>query len=189
MAGAAIGALALLWVTTLSTQIIAVGRSTPSHAADVAIVLGAAAYGAQPSPVFEERIRHGIRLYRSGQVRKLLFNGGYGPGARHAEATVGRLYAAEQGVPAADIAAETSSRTTYQNLVQAHRLMRDRNLHTALIVSDPLHLKRALHMADDLGIRASAAPTSTSRFRTWRSKSGFLLRELYFYHHYLIAGE
>jgi hypothetical protein len=44
-------------------------------------------------------------------------------------------------------------------------------------------------MAGDLGINASAAPTPTSRYRSWQAKSNFLLRELYFYNHYLVTGQ
>lgn len=180
--------LLLLWLLTLSMLIVAAGRPSPTRKSDVAIVLGAAAYDARPSPVFEERIRHAIRLHRSGVVRKLLFTGGYGPGARYAESSVGRRYAINHGVRAADTLIETASRTTHGNLTEARRMMRRNRLRTALIVSDPLHLKRALRMADDLGLEAVGAPTPTSRFRTWRTKGAFLLRELYFYHHYLVTG-
>ena len=179
--------LLLLWLVTLALRIIVAGQPSTPPKSDVAIVLGAAAYDARPSPVFEERIRHAIRLHRSGAVRKLLFTGGYGPGARYAEAWVARRYALDHGVPTRDILIETVSRTTRGNLVEARRLMRRNRLRTALVVSDPLHLKRSLRMADDLGIAAAGAPTPTTRYRTWRTKAGFLLRELYFYHHYLLT--
>lgn len=180
--------LLLLWLLALSIQIVLAGQPSPVRKSDTAVVLGAAAYGARPSPVFEERIRHAIRLHRSGAVRKLLFTGGYGPGARYAEASVGRRYALAHGVPAADILTETTSHTTHGNLVEAHRIMRRHRFRTALIVSDPLHLKRALRMAEDLGMDATGAATPTSRFQTWRTKTGFLLREIYFFHHYLVTG-
>lgn len=38
---------------------------------DSAIVLGAAVWGDQPSPVFRERINHSISLYKNGYVKKL----------------------------------------------------------------------------------------------------------------------
>lgn len=151
-------------------------------------MLGAAVVGAAPSPVFEERIKHAVELHRAGQVRTLIFTGGLGTGERHAESTVGQRYALGLGVPAQDIATETRSRTTHGNLYEARRIIRARRLRSAVIVSDPLHLKRALKMGRDLGIQASGSPTPTTRYRTWRTKSGFLLRELYFYHHYLVTG-
>lgn len=44
--------------------------------ADAAIILGAAAWYKRPSPVFEERINHGIWLYKNGYVKKLIATGG-----------------------------------------------------------------------------------------------------------------
>jgi uncharacterized SAM-binding protein YcdF (DUF218 family) len=56
-------------------------------------------------------------------------------------------------------------------------------------VSDPLHMKRAMMMADDLDIAAVSSPTPTSRYRSLKTKLGFLLRELYFIHHYSATGD
>ena len=182
------GLIAVVWLIVLATQIVEAGNQNSERDADVAIVLGAAAYPKGPSPVFEERIKHGIALYQTGRVRRLLFTGGYGEGAKVAESLVAKRYALEQGVPENAILTETVSRTTRQNLVEANRLLRKHKLKTALVVSDPLHLKRALKMAEDLGMDASSAPTPTSRYRSWQAKGGFLLREVYFYNHYLVTG-
>jgi uncharacterized SAM-binding protein YcdF (DUF218 family) len=67
--------------------------------------------------------------------------------------------------------------------------MRQNGLTSAIIVSDPLHMKRAMLMADDLAIAAASSPTPTSRYRSLKSKLGFLLRELYFIHHYVATGD
>jgi uncharacterized SAM-binding protein YcdF (DUF218 family) len=66
--------------------------------------------------------------------------------------------------------------------------MKTHNLKSAIIVSDPLHMKRAMMMADDLGIEAVSSPTPTTRYRSLRTKLGFLVRELYFVHHYVLTG-
>ncbi|MFC7536945.1 YdcF family protein [Sphingomonas sp. GCM10030256] len=176
-----------VWLLVLAKQIQAAGEIRPSGKADAAIVLGAAVYGREPSPVFAERIRHGIRLYRGGTVRTLIFTGGDGGGG-HAESLVAKRIAISSGVPGKHVLTEAVSRTTRTNLLHAHRLMREHGLRSALVVSDPLHIKRALRMSKDLGIAAEGAPTPTSRYRSWRGRMGFLLRELYFYHHYLLTG-
>lgn len=187
---AAIGSvLALAWLAVLALQIVNDGRAGTTETADVAIVLGAAAYGDRPSPVFEERIKHGIALYKSNRVRRLLFTGGYAPGAKAPEALVGSRYAVRHGVPPQAILAETLSHTTHQNLMYARQVMRANALTKALIVSDPLHLKRALRMAGDLRMDAQPSPTPTTRYRSWHAQARFLFRELYFYNHYLVTGE
>jgi len=182
-------AVAALWLAVLAWSIVRFGAHDQATSQDAAIVLGAAVHGSMPSPVFRERIRHALALYRGGKVRKLIFTGGYGPGAARAESEVARDVALRAGVPAADILIETRSRTTRQNLLGARSLMATAGLRTAAVVSDPLHMKRALWMCSDLGLAAVPSPTPTTRYRGWRSKAGFLIRELYFYHHYLITGD
>lgn len=178
----------LIWALAPAALIWHQGTRDDARPADCAIVLGAAAYHTRPSPVFEERIRHAIALYDRGLVKAIVFTGGYGTGAPHAESEVGRDYAIRHGVPADDIHIETVSRTTLENLQEARRVMQREGLRTAILVSDPLHLKRAAMMAEDLGIDAVTSPTPTSRFRSWRSRLTFLARETYFYHRYLYAG-
>lgn len=164
----------------------AVDQARPS---DAAIVLGAAVRGSAPSPVFAARIDHGIDLYRRGVVQRLIVTGGVGDGAAVAESAAARAYAVRAGVPAADILTEDRSRTTLQNLTEARAIMAAEGLRTALIVSDPLHLRRALIQAGDLGIDARASPAPGTRYRTWRTKLPFLVREIGFTHHYLLLEE
>lgn len=182
------GAIAVvLWSACLAWLIAAYGRRHDPAPADVAIVLGAAVWGTEPSPVFAARIDHGIALYRRGRVRRLVFTGGVGTGNRDAEAEVGRRRAIAAGVPDGRIAVETRSTITYENLRNAKALLGPAAAPRVLIVSDPLHMRRAVTMARDLGLDAHPAPTPTSRYRSWRSKAGFLGREVFFYSLYLVG--
>lgn len=99
-----------------------------------------------------------------------------------------RRFAGQYAVPSSDILIEERSRTTKQNLSEAQLVMDSQGLRSAIIVSDPLHMKRALMMAEGLGLDAVSSPTPSSRYRSVRTKLGFLARELYFYHHYLVTG-
>lgn len=184
-----IGILLLIgWLGLLSWQIIAAGSEASPRSADVAIVLGAAVYGDRPSPVFEERIRHGVDLYRSGRVRRLLFTGGSAGDGEAAESAVARQWAVSSGVPGTAILTEAESRTTLQNLVEAREVMRANGLSSALLVSDPLHMKRALRMCAGLDMDCAGSPTPTTRYRGLLAQADFLARELFFYHVYLVAG-
>jgi uncharacterized SAM-binding protein YcdF (DUF218 family) len=153
---------------------------------DAAIVLGAAAWGERPSPVFRERINHALELYRTGVVRKLIFTGGQADASEPAEAVVALRYAIERGIPAADILIDVHSRSTGENLLFASQLAQQQNLNRLLVVSDPLHLKRAILIARDLGMDAYPAPTPTTRYQSWPSQLRFLVRETCFYAAYLI---
>ena len=156
----------------------------PDATADAAVVLGAAVWADEPSPVFAARLDHAVTLYRAGRVRRVLLTGGAAPGVLP-ESAVGQAYVVARGVPAAAVAVEDRSRTTWENLV----CLRDTlatpprpggALPSVLVVSDPYHLRRAVSMARDLGFDAHPAPTPTTRYRSWRSKGPFLAREVYF---------
>lgn len=178
-----------VWIAYLSVEIWRFGHRDSAAKSDCVIVLGAAVDDADPSPVYEERIQHAVSLYQRGEAGKIIFTGGYGEGAKHAESEVGAQRAISLGVPAADVFTETHSHTTQENLTEAANVMDSLGLRSAIIVSDPLHLKRASKMARDLELEVVTSPTPTSRYRSWRTRVGFLARELYFYHHYLASGD
>lgn len=96
--------LAAIWLVGVAGWIVWIGDRDQAAPADVIIVLGAAAYDARPSPVFEERIRHALDLYAQGYAPRLLFTGGFGNGARFAESQVARRYALRHGIPPEAIA-------------------------------------------------------------------------------------
>lgn len=179
-------AAVILWPLFLAWRIASyAGRHDPAPA-EVAVVLGAAVRGTEPSPVFAARIDHAVALYRAGRVRRIFFTGGVGAGDRHPEAEVARRYAIRAGVPDRHIAVETRSTITYENLREARAVLSDGAAPRVLIVSDPLHMRRAVTMARDLGLDAHPAPTPTSRYRSWRTRAGFLGREVFFYALYLL---
>jgi uncharacterized SAM-binding protein YcdF (DUF218 family) len=183
-----LGLALLLWCTWAGWRILRGSEIDETRTSDAAIVLGAAAYGDRPSPVFEQRILHAVDLYRKKTVRKLLFTGGFGDGAEMAESQVARRYAMELGVPDRDMLIEKSSRTTLENLQQARTIMQQQGLTTALIVSDPLHMERAAWMARHLEIDARRSPTPTSKYKSPESRSGFLLREIYALTAWFVGG-
>jgi uncharacterized SAM-binding protein YcdF (DUF218 family) len=176
------------WLTFVAHDIWQYGKTDQAKASDCIIVLGTAIEGDRPSPVFEQRLRHGIHLYQQNLAKRIIFTGGFGQQQAHSESQVAANYAQQQGIPPSAILIEETSRTTQQNLTQARALMEKHQLRSTIIVSDPLHMKRSVMMAKDLKIDAVSSPTPTSMYRTWKTQSGFLLRELYFFHHYLVTG-
>jgi uncharacterized SAM-binding protein YcdF (DUF218 family) len=174
-----------LWLMFLAIQIYVYSDESHPFPADVGIVLGAEVWNNRPSPVFEQRIRQAIALYKGGQIQTIVFTGGVGKDDRLAESEVARTYAIQQGVAAEHIYYEVQSRTTRENLVYARGILEREGL-KVLIVSDPLHMRRAVTIARDLGMDAYPSPTVTSRYQTWHSKLRFLLRETSFYASYLL---
>ncbi|PZD97271.1 YdcF family protein [Paenibacillus sambharensis] len=154
---------------------------------DAAVVLGAAAWNDEPSPVLRERINHAIWLYENGYVDKIIFTGGKGTGDKYAESEVAREYAFKNGISRGDILVETKSTITEENLQYANEIASVYGLKTFTIVSDPLHMKRAIVMANNMGMGAYSSPTQTSAYQTLGSKVPFFFRELFYYAGYLIS--
>ena len=175
--------LLVVWLLGVAAWIVHVGNRDEAGPADAIVVLGAAAYDAQPSPVFEARIDHGLNLYHAGHAKTLIFTGGYGGAkARFSESQVARRYALRRDIPESAILIESRSRTTVENLIETRRLLQAHDLHRVIIVSDPLHMARALRASRQLGIDALGSPTPSTRFRSFRTQREFLLREVYFFH-------
>lgn len=65
--------LICLYVLFETIQILFYSKVNELVKADAAIVLGAGIWGDEPSPVFKERINHGIWLYENGYVNQLIF--------------------------------------------------------------------------------------------------------------------
>src|ERR1035437_741679 len=170
--------LALAW------QIVSYSNVSFESSTDAAVVLGAAAWGNRPSPVYRERINEAISLYKKGLVHYLVFTGGTPESDYPSEGWVGREFAIKHGVPETAILVELTSRTTEQNLVNAQLLMAPHGIKTVLLVSDPLHMYRAMAIARDLGLQATPAPTSSSRFQSLTSRGKFLWRETWLYLEY-----
>jgi len=170
----------LLAIVYLTLDIYLYSTNTADVPAGAAVVLGAAVWSDRPSPVFRERINHAVQLYNEGRVQKLIFTGGLAQGDQLAESEAAREYALTLGVPDQDILLETVSHNTCENLLQARQIMALNGIAQVLVVSDPMHMRRAMWLADALGVNALPSPTSTTRYQTFGSKASFLAREVYY---------
>jgi uncharacterized SAM-binding protein YcdF (DUF218 family) len=163
------------------------GYSAPGPAG-AALVLGAAVLGDEPSPVLVERLRHAEELYRTGNVGKIVVTGGLSPEDDLTEAEASRNWLQAEGIPETDIVLEDRSRTTFENFEFAKPILEQAGIDDVLIVSDPLHMRRAKLIADRTGITADTSPTRTSLYRSWDTVIPFLAREVWFMGQYLLFG-
>jgi uncharacterized SAM-binding protein YcdF (DUF218 family) len=88
--------------------------------------------------------------------------GGKQEGDRTTEAATARAYAERHGVPADRIIGEDQSRNTLASVRGVAAVMQERDLRSAVFVSDPTHMLRVLRIAQDLGIEGYGSPTTTS---------------------------
>jgi uncharacterized SAM-binding protein YcdF (DUF218 family) len=150
------------YLGTVTYLVYLQGQQDQTQRADAAVVLGAAVWVGNPSPVLKARLDHALQLYQTNTIDKIIVTGGIGTGDNMSEAEAGAAYLMENGVPATDILQETIGKSTFQSLQGAVVLAQANTIKSVLIVSDPFHMLRSLKMAGDLGLSASASPTTTS---------------------------
>lgn len=176
IAGVVVG-LAVVGFIGIAVTVASYGEQSDDGRADAAVVLGAAVLRTEPSPVFIERLRHAAELYKAGAVKKIVVSGGLAQGDKLSEAVAGRDWLAAQGVPTGDVLLEDQSHTTFQNLQNVKPILAANGLERVLVVSDPLHMKRAMTIALADGIDAHPSPTPTTRFRSWTTEIPMLANE------------
>jgi uncharacterized SAM-binding protein YcdF (DUF218 family) len=130
--------------------------------ADAIVVFGAAEYNGAPSPVLKARLDHGFNLEEHGLAPLVITTGGSGGDRQFTEAGVGRDYLIQRGVAEAKILADTRSLTTYDSVKAVALLLRQRQMHTCIAVSDGFHLYRIKLMFRALGVTAYASPDPDS---------------------------
>jgi uncharacterized SAM-binding protein YcdF (DUF218 family) len=156
--------------------------------ADVILVLGAAQYGGEPSPVFAGRLDHGKLLYDQGFSDRIMVLGAGQEGDEFTEAEAGAGYLTREGVPPEAIVISPEGSSTYESLRAAARRMEEAGLDSAFLVSDPWHNLRIKRMATDLGIEAYASATWHSAARSQSTRLQGYARETFAYLYYRVFG-
>ncbi len=171
---------AVAYPAWLAVQIWQQSRNDETRAADAIVVLGAAQYDGEPSPVFRARLDQAVYLYREELSRLVIVTGGKQEGDRFTEAEVAHQYLEAEGIPPEDILEEEDGRTTLESMERVSAIARQEGVGTVLLVSDPMHSERVKRMATDLGFEeAYASWASYERLnRSRETKARELLHEV-----------
>ncbi len=161
--------------------------STVSRA-DAILILGAAQYGGDPSPVFRGRLDHGALLYERGFADRIIVLGAGQKGDATTEAQAGTDYLIDHGIPGDDVTPSPRGRTTQESIEAAAKLMRDRELDSAFLVSDPWHNLRIRRMARDQGIDGFVSATWHSAAESQSTRLQGYARETFAYLYYRVFG-
>ncbi len=87
----------------------------------------------------------GVRLYREGCANLIIMSGGL-VGWRTTHASIMKEHAVYMGVPEENVVVEGRSETTYQNAVHTREIVKERGIHSILIVTSSYHMKRSLYI-------------------------------------------
>jgi uncharacterized SAM-binding protein YcdF (DUF218 family) len=164
-------------LSIIAVDIFLYSQNKSEKSADAVIVMGAAAWGTHPSPVYRERLNEAIELYKKNRVKKMIFTGGTRDMHFPSESKVAFDYAVKQGVKSEDIYVESSSHSTLENLIESKKIINRNGIANVLVVTDPLHMKRSMFIANELQIDASPYPCEASRFQSFSSQLKLLIHE------------
>lgn len=153
--------LVVAYPTWIGIQVWTQSHHDELHSADAIVVLGAAQYDGEPSPVFKARLDQAAFLYNEGFSEIVIVTGGKQPGDRFTEAGAGGAYLETQGIPADAILGEDQGRTTLESLEKVQAIAADNDIDSVLMVSDPMHSERLKRIGSDLGFNeVYASPAS-----------------------------
>ncbi len=133
-----------------SKQIINENNCAKLSDVDCIIILGAGIWGDKPSPMLEDRLLEGIKLYQNNVSDKIIMSGDHGR-KEYDEVNIMKNYAIEKGIPSENIFMDHAGFSTYESIYRARDIFKAKKI---VIVTQKYHLYRALYIANQLGIEA-----------------------------------
>lgn len=125
---------------------------------DAIIVLGAAQFNGEPSPVFAARLDHALLVYKERSSRPIVTTGAKQEGDTYTEGFSGYTYLRDRGVAEKDLVIVTDGSDTYQQLSASALQLEQRDIGSAVLVSDSYHTARLRLIAQELGMKVSVSP-------------------------------
>ena len=141
---------------------------------DSIIILGAGIRNGKQSPMLEDRLNEGIKLYKEGIAPKIIMSGDHSK-KDYDEVNIMKEYAIEQGVPSKDIFMDHAGFSTYESIYRAKEIFK---VNKIVVVTQKYHLYRAIYIANKLGIEAYGVNADPSAYigATYREVREILAR-------------
>jgi len=155
---------------------------------DVIVVLGAAQLDGRPGEVSQARLEEAKRVYDLGLAPRIITVGAGAPGDRTTEAAAGKYWLTTNGVKSKNVTALEVGRDTWVSTENYVKFMKVKKMKDVIIVTDPFHCRRAMTMANDLGVVATCSPVQTGPNSLDKSGKRYLIRETGAYLAYVSLG-
>ena len=155
---------------------------------DVIVVLGAAQLNGRPGEVLEARLQEAKRVYELGLAPQIITVGAGAPGDRTTEAASGKYWLSKNGVKSRYVTSLEVGRDTWVSTENYVKFMKVKDWNDVIIVTDPFHCRRAMTMANDLGVVATCSPVKTGPNSLEKSGKRYLVRETGAYLAYVTLG-
>ena len=155
---------------------------------DVIVVLGAAQLNGRPGEVLQARLDEAKRIYDLGLAPRIITVGAGAPGDRTTEAASGKYWLTTNGIKSKNVTALEVGRDTWVSTENYVKFMKLKKMKDVIIVTDPFHCRRAMTMANDLGVTATCSPVQTGPNSLENSGKRYLIREAGAYLSYVSLG-
>jgi len=110
-----------------------------------------------------DRLLQAVELYSRGKIKKILVTGGSGNLIYHhlKEAKVMRSFLISIGIPEQNILMDTLAENTHENAVYTKKILKKHpNIHSILLITSSLHMRRALACFRHEGMQVQPFPTN-----------------------------
>ena len=155
-------AVAVAYVGVTFVHVLVASGRDQREPVDAFVVLGAAQYDGEPSPVLAARLDHAFELWDGGVAPLVVTTGSNQEGDRFTEGFAGFEYLRFAGIPEEDLLVITDGASTWEQLAATARQLRSRELGSVVLVSDPYHTLRLTQIADEVGLDANVSSTDGS---------------------------
>lgn len=189
-----LGGAALIGLLVVAGTWVRVGQigaqelSEAPGTVDAIVVLGAAQYDGEPSPVFRARLDRAGQLYRDGVAPRIVAIGGGQPDDRTTEGQAGVDYLAATGIDESALIAVGAGGDTLASLRAAEPVLAGNGWTSVVLVTDPAHSARSALMARDLGWTVQTAPVRDGPAVRADVQTEYRLRETLGILYYRVTG-
>lgn len=155
------GVLVALWLGVVFMQVTMAANAAQTATAegDAIVVLGAAQYNGEPSPVLEQRLDTALTLWSDGAADQIVTTGANQPGDTFTEGFAAFTYLRNQGVAEEQIVVVTDGGDTYESLLAAANQL-SASGDSVVIVTDAYHARRSAEIAAEIGLTAEVVASS-----------------------------
>lgn len=178
----------LLIVGGTRVRVVQIGDRDERAAVDAIVVLGAAQYDGDPSPVFRARLDHAAELFRAGVAPRIVTIGGGQDDDATTEGQAGADFLAAAGIDPAALTVVGMGGDTLASLRAADPVLAGHGWSSVVLVTDPPHAARTAMMAGDLGWAVQTSPAREGPAVRDSVQTEYRLRETLGVLYYRVTG-
>lgn len=152
---------AVAWLVVVFIQVTRAASVAQGAIAqgDAIVVLGAAQYNGDPSPVLEQRLDKALALWSDGAAPQIVTTGASQPGDSFTEGFAAFTYLRNEGVQEERIVVVTDGGDTYESLLAASNQLGEDET-SVVVVTDAYHARRSAEIAAEVGLDAEVVASS-----------------------------